>query len=112
MSPSPTTVPQPVPKEDIVIKLRLTYSVHITDEEQMLIGRNLSLLIQDLLQLSIPPKVNTSQETGNIYTVLIVSSSSMDAGVASGNISVVSSLLDGISANTGLLRVDVSGQTL
>ena len=112
MSPSPTTVPQPVPKEDIVIELRLTYSVNITDEERMLIGRNLSLLIQDLLQLSIPPKVNISQETGNIYTVLIVSSSSMDAGVASGNISAVSSLLDGISANTGLLRIDVSGQIL
>ena len=113
ISPSPTIVPQPVPKEDIVIKLRLNYSVDITtDEERMLIRRNLSLLIQDLLQLSIPPKVNMSQETGNIYTILIVSSSSMDAGVASGNISAVSSLLDGISANTRLLRVDVSGQTL
>ena len=73
----------------------------------MQISQNLSLFIQDILQLSIPPEV--SQEPGNIFNVLIVSSSSMDASVVSGNISAVTALLVGV--HTNMLRVDVS-QTL
>ena len=103
--PSPTSPPgQPEPTPDIMIKLRLTFSANITDQERMRIDQNLSLFIQDILQLTIPPVV--SQEPGNTFNVLIVSSSSMDADVASGNISAVTALLAGVHANT--LRVDVS----
>ena len=70
----------------------------------MQISQNLSLFIQDILQLTISPEV--SQEPGNIFNVLIVSSSSMDAGVASGNISTITALLVGVHTNA--LRVDVS----
>jgi hypothetical protein len=106
--PSPTntyTVPEPVPTPDVIIRLRLNFSIGITDQDRMQTGRNLSLFIQDILQLTTPPVV--SQEPGNIFNVLLVSSSSMDAGVASGNISAVTSLLTGVHTSE-LLRVNVS----
>ena len=112
ISPSPTnTVPEPVPTPDIIIKLRLNFSIGITDQERMQVYQNLSCLIEEILQLTTPPLV--SQEPGNIFNVLIVSSSSMDAGVASGNISaIMTALLAGMHTNTGLLRVDVSQSIL
>ena len=109
ISPSPTnTVPEPVPTPptpDIIIKLRLNFSIGITDQERMQIDQNLSLFIKDILQLTTPPLV--LQEPGNIFNVLIASSSSMDAGVASGNISAIAALLAGMHTS-GLLRGDVS----
>lgn len=106
ISPSPTnTAPEPIPTPDVIIKLRLNFSIGITDQERMQIDQNLSLFIQDILQLTTPPLV--SQEPGNIFNVLIVSSSSMNAGVASGNISAITALLAGVHTNR-LLRVNVS----
>ena len=106
ISPSPTnTVPVPMPTPDVIIKLRLNFSIGITEQERMQVYHNLSRFIEDVLQLTTPPLV--SEEPGNIFNVLIVSSSSMNAGVASGNISAITALLAGMHTS-GLLRVDVS----
>ena len=106
ISPSPTnTIPEPMPTPDVIIKLRLNISIGITDQERMQIDQNLSLFIKDILQLTTLPLV--WEEPGNIFNVLIVSSSSMNAGVASGNISAIAALLAGMHTS-GLLRVDVS----
>lgn len=110
ISPSPTTnvyeVTQSVPVPDIVIKLRLNFSADPTDQQRMQVEQSLSLFVQDILQLSIPP--NVSQEPGNIFNVLIVSSSSNNTGIASGSIDAITALLAGVHINRPLGVVDVS----
>ncbi len=108
ISPTPTNIyenTEPVSTPDIIIKLRLNFSVDLTDQERMQVEQNLSSFVQDILQLSIPPEVYP--EPGNIFNILIVSSSSNDTGVASGSIDAITALLVGVHANR-LRVVDVS----
>ena len=89
---------------DIIIRLRLMFSVELNDEERMQVEQNLSSIVQDILQLTIPPVV--TQEPDNIiFSVLIVTSSSMDTSVASGNISAINTTLTGELAHRLTLAV-------
>ena len=70
VSSSTTTVRPP----DVIIRLRLDFEPDITAEQRTQVGQNLSNAVKEILQLSISPLV--SQDSDDVFTLLIVTSSS------------------------------------
>ena len=105
---SSTTTQRP---PDVIIRLRLSFESNITADQKTQVGQNLSDIVKEILQLNLPPFV--SQESDDVFSLLIVTSSSSFDNITSGDLNVVktelltgklSSRLQGVTVSLELLN--------
>ena len=101
---SPSTATQHPP--DVIIRLRLSFESNITVGQRTQVGQNLLDIVKEILQLSIPPSVR--QESDDVFSLLIVTSSSNFDNITSGDVDTIKTVLQAGKLVSRLQGVTVS----
>ena len=109
-----STTPTSSPSFDVVITLMVNFEsgFDVTEEELTQLGRNLSDIVRDVLELNIEPSV-ISQDSEGVFVLLIATASSRDpdvvrGGEGGGDFDVIIAMLSGDMVWSRLLGAAVS----